>query len=208
MSLLKLWRQNPKSWFAWRYIKTCGRCFRMTLQNSLTIFDNVLLWTPYKSLMLCHPSSLPKLCNDIAIISWTGTVTLKQVSYFLKYGPNLSHKTLNVIRTCYSRSFPNFFLRPRTQQQLVYNSCHPFLTPYAPLLRPIISLIKLKIANFFHSPCKISAWIATTCFTIMYKNMYNPKSKTIFLPVSSIAEILGENKQKPNDKMKWRQVRE
>ena len=42
----------------------------------------------------------------------------------------------------------------------------------------------------------------------MYKNMYNPKSKTIFLPVSSIAEILGENKQKPNDKMKWRQVRE
>ena len=109
MSLLKLWRQNPKSWFAWRYIKTCGRCFRMTLQNSLTIFDNVLLWTPYKSLMLCHPSSLPKLCNDIAIISWTGTVTLKQVSYFLKYGSNLSHKTLNVIRTCYSRSFPNFF---------------------------------------------------------------------------------------------------
>ena len=63
---------------------------------------------------------------------------------------------------------------------------------------------KSKISNFSHSPYKINVWMSTTCFTSMYKNMYNPKSKIIFFLVSSIAimlvDIQGENKWKQEDK--------
>ena len=71
-------------------MKTDCKYFLKTLQNSLSISDNVLWWTPYKSPILCGPLPLPNLCNDIGTISYTGTIFLNRVSFFLKYGP-ISH---------------------------------------------------------------------------------------------------------------------
>jgi hypothetical protein len=47
--------------------------------------------------MVCNSSLLPNRCNDIAIISYTDSITLKRVFSIFKYGSNLSHKTLNVV---------------------------------------------------------------------------------------------------------------
>ena len=59
--------------------------------------DNVLLCIPLKTPMVCNPSPLPNRCNDVAILSCTGTVTLKRIYSFLKYVSNLSLKNLNVV---------------------------------------------------------------------------------------------------------------
>jgi hypothetical protein len=52
----------------------------------------------------------------------------------------------------------------------------------------------------FTNSDKNNAWMSTTCLTSMYKNMYNLKSKTRYLLLSSIAtmfvEIQSKNKQK------------
>lgn len=78
-------------------IKIGCKCFLTTLQNFLTIFDNMFLWTPYKAPMFCSPSPLPNICNDIATFPSTNTITLSYVSFLFKYMPNLSHKTLKIL---------------------------------------------------------------------------------------------------------------
>ena len=56
----------------------------MALQNILTIFDDVPLWTPDKSPILCSSSPLHIVCNDITTLSYTGTIILKEVSSSFK----------------------------------------------------------------------------------------------------------------------------
>lgn len=74
---------------------------------SHTIFHDALLWTSYESSMFCNSPLLSNMCNDIATISCTDTITLNQ-KYILKYGPNFSHQNMNVMnfnRDCFLNSF-------------------------------------------------------------------------------------------------------
>ena len=139
----------------------------------------------------------------------TGTVSLKHVSFFFKIGiqPLIQKFECNVFQSSLLRKF---FLYPRIQQQAVYKSIHSFLTPHVPLSMPHVFINQVRSANLSHSPCKINAWMPTTCFTSMYKNMYNSKSKMILLLLlllllSSIATMLAKNqdvnKRKQED---WR----
>ena len=206
MQLLKLWRQNLKLWFA-----------RSLYKNKLKMFSNGSTKFPYylRQYTLMNTVQVSYALQSIVIsqsMQWHRYPLLnrhrntKTGIIFLKYGPNLLHKNLNVIyvtRVHFLNSLsvhkPNNIW---STNYAIRSWFHLLLS-----LRPIISSINLKITIFFYSPCKISAWIATTCFTIMYKNKYNSKSKTIFLLLSFISEILGELKQKQNEGKWRRQVR-
>jgi hypothetical protein len=100
----------------------------------LIIFDNVLLWTLYKSPMLCGPLSLPNLRNNIATIFNTDTITLKQVSSL-----QIRVQPLGQVFECivfHLSSLPKIFSFHKPQQQTVYKSGHPILTPYTSLSIP------------------------------------------------------------------------
>lgn len=118
------------------YTKTGQRCFLTTLQNSYTIFLTIHTCRFYRNL-LCFANHhiWPNLCNNIAILSCTGTVSLKYVSSFLKYGPNLSHKKYTCI-VFHLSSLPKRFLYSQTQQHSLHKFVHPFLTPHTPLFMP------------------------------------------------------------------------
>ena len=107
-------------------------CFLISLQNRLIIFYSVFLWTLHMSLMFCNSSPLPNLCNDIAILSCTETITLERVSTFFKYGPNLSHKKLNVVYVTLVRFLNSFSVHERNNNQYMNSyirSCfHMFLS--------------------------------------------------------------------------------
>lgn len=58
--------------------------------------------------MLCNPSLVQNLCNDVATFSYTGTITLNQGLFFFKYLTNLSNKNMNVLhftQFCFSIFF-------------------------------------------------------------------------------------------------------
>ena len=172
-------------------------CFLTTLQNSLNIFDKVLLWTIYKSPMLCNRLLLSNLCDDIATLSCANKVILKWILYLFKYGPNFSHKNLNVMyftQGCFVKWFsvqkPN---NKWSTNPYIRFWLHKFLS-----LCPMLLLTQLKILKISHSPCKNNAWICTTCFTSMYKYMYNHKS-IIRLLLFSILKFK-ENARKQNMK--------
>lgn len=69
------------------------RCFLIFLQNSLIVYYNVFLWTPYKSAVLCSSSSLSNLCNDIAPAHFP----LNGYHFSSRLGFNLLYKNLNVM---------------------------------------------------------------------------------------------------------------
>ena len=89
--------------------KTDCKCFLIALHSFLIMFDNVLLCIPYKSLMFCNSLPLPNLCNDVATLFGIDTVSLKQLSSFFRYGPNLLHKNLKALyfsQVCFLNSLP------------------------------------------------------------------------------------------------------
>ena len=55
----------------------------LNIEIFIIVFNNIPLRTPHKSHMLCNPSSLPNLNNDITTFSCTNTITLECV-FFLQ----------------------------------------------------------------------------------------------------------------------------
>ena len=120
--------------------------------------------------MCSHELHTSLLYNDIATLFCTGIVPLN------KY--HLSSNTCSISQTKIWKHYvtlgflPKFSLRPWPQQQAVYTLWHLILTPYGSLFmsHALINQVK-KNANFYLSPRKSNAWMSTTCFTNMYKNM-------------------------------------
>ena len=121
--------------------------------------------------MCSHELHTSLLYNDIATLFCTGIVPLNRY--------HLSSNTCSISQTKIWKHYvtlgflPKFSLRPWPQQQAVYTLWHLILTPYGSLFmsHALINQVK-KNANFYLSPRKSNAWMSTTCFTNMYKNMY------------------------------------
>ena len=92
MKSLKFLGQNPQTSWIWKLHKSPLQMTLTNLQKILTISEIILSATPYTSPTLHKVFPVPSLCNDIAIILSTKIVSLIRV-----YGPNLSHRNLNVL---------------------------------------------------------------------------------------------------------------
>ena len=119
--------------------------------------------------------------------------------FLLQIGSNISHKNMNAM-FCTRAHFQNSLSLYEPNNKWSRN---PYMRSWLHMLSHTL-ITKLQITNFSHSPCKSNTWKSITCFTSMYKNMYNPKRKISLLILSIIITMLaktqGENKWKQEDK--------
>ena len=95
-----------------------------------------------------------------------------------------------------SNLLPKLFLHSRTQQQTIYKSVYPLLTPYAPLsLCPYTLINQAQNRKLY----RFSLQKQRLDIHNMYNNTYNPMTKINLLLFSWIAIMLaaiqGENNQ-------------
>ena len=99
-----------------------------------------------------------------------------------KHGPNFLYKNLKVLYFTRVRFLNSLSVHVPNNKRFT----NPDIRSWLHMLLSLCSMLsstKLKIANFSHFPCKSNTWMFTTCFTSMYKNMYNSKSKIWLLLV-------------------------
>ena len=152
-----------------------------------------LRFIAFTQLMQCHYSFC---CIDIVTLKWV---------FFFFFQIRVQSLTQKIdCNIFYSSIFPRLFLCPKFNNKWPTNPCIHFRMLFS--LFALVSLTKLKIANFSHSPCKIwfNAWKSIICFTSMLKNMYDLKSNKniLFFIATVIAEIQSEKKMKTRSKLK------